>query len=203
MIENKSVLYCESHIPTTSKGNDDLINYQEGIYDNHSIGFRYKKIELAVKDSEIRTERELWNEFYPLALNPEKADEFGYFYVVKEIELFEVSVVSYGANELTPVISGKSKKNNDKIKSNLFDRLDEIKKYSKLNAESKADLKQIDLEMLQIKQIITDLSLTLPSEKNTLKNEKPFNNDTDENFKPEKTINFITNLQKHYKNEEI
>jgi len=101
-MDGKTVLFCASHIPGTSKGNDDLINYQEEVYDNHSIGFRYKQLVRAVKESTNENERKAWEEFYPLALNPEKADEFGFFWVVKEIELFEVSVVSYGANELTP-----------------------------------------------------------------------------------------------------
>ena len=134
IIDSKTVIYCESHIPATSKGNDDLINYQEGVYDNHSIGFRYKSLVLAVKDSTDQRESAAWNEFYPLALNPEKADEFGYFFVIKEIELFEVSVVSYGANELTPVIGSKSKGMNEAIKFNLNERLDSLSNNVKSNA---------------------------------------------------------------------
>ncbi len=195
-IDGKDVLYCESHIPSTSKGNDDLINYQEGLYDNHSIGFRYKNIVMAVKDSTDENERRTWDEYYPKALNPEKADEFGFFWVVKEIELFEISVVSYGANELTPTIGSKSKDSNIKIKSNLFDRLDNLNVQLKSNVDSKVIKSSFMMELLQIKQIITDLKLVEPSKKDTQIIE-PSNNDTAEEEK--KKNQFFTNLSKNYK----
>ena len=195
-IDGMDVLYCESHIPTTSKGNDDLINYQEGLYDNHSIGFRYRDIVKAVHNSTNEVERKAWDEFYPLALNPEKADDVGFFWVVKEIELFEISVVSYGANELTPTIGSKSKGDNEKIKSNLIERLDELNGQLKSIADTKNERGLITMEVLQLKQIITDLKLIEPSKKDTESNQ-PSNKDTEED--KSKTINIITNLSKNYK----
>ena len=195
-IDGMEVLYCESHIPTTAKGNDDLINYQEGLYDNHSIGFRYVNLVKAVFNSTNEIERKAWNEFYPLAINPQKADEVGFFWVVKEIELFEISVVSYGANELTPTIGSKSKRTNEKIKSNLIERLDELNVQLKSKAETKDERGLITMEILQLKQIITDLKLIEPSKKDTELNQ-PSNNDTDK--EESKTINPITNLSKNYK----
>ena len=193
IIDGKTVIYGASHIPTTSKGNDDLINYQEGLYDNHSIGFRYKKIELAVRDSADLEEAKNWNEFYSKALNPEKADEFGYFWVVKEIELFEISVVSYGANELTPTLGSKSKDKNNVIKSDLMERLDSLS--VQLKTDNKGQSKQNELEVLQLKQIITDLKLIEPLEKGTPKNDEPLNKDI---HKAEsKSINIFNNLKKH------
>ena len=195
-IDGMEVLYCESHIPTTAKGNDDLINYQEGLYDNHSIGFRYVNLVKAVFNSTNEIERKAWNEFYPLAINPQKADEVGFFWVVKEIELFEISVVSYGANELTPTIGSKSKRTNEKIKSNLIERLDELNVQLKSKAETKDERGLITMEILQLKQIITDLKLIEPSKKDT-ELKQPSNNDTDK--EESKTINPITNLSKNYK----
>lgn len=177
VIDGLNVLYCESFIPETSKGNDDLINYKESLYDNHSIGFRYKNIVWASKDSENELSRKAWDEYYPLAINPEKADEAGGFFVVKEIELFEVSIVSYGMNSLTPNLSGKSKETNDRLKTELSERIDELARQLKPNAD-KEERKTIDLEVLQLKQIITDLQLVEPSKKDTLN--EPSNNDTDE-----------------------
>ena len=195
VIDGKTVLYCESHIAPTSKGNDDLINYQEEIYDNHSIGFRYKNLSLAKKDSANEIERRTWDEFFPLALNPEKAESEGYFWVIKEIELFEVSVVSYGANELTPIIGAKSKEGNKKIKTNLIERLDELTVQLKSNAETKADAKQIELQALQLKQIIADLELSEPTKKDT--QTEPSNNVTPSE-ESKKSNNLFNNLNKHY-----
>lgn len=176
VVNGLNVLYCESFIPETTKGNDDLQNYKDGIYDNHSIGFRYKNLIWASKDSENELSRKAWDEYYPLAINPEKADEMGGFFVVKEIELFEISVVSFGSNSLTPNLTGKSKEINNRLKTELSERIDELARQLKPNAE-KEERKTIDLEVLQLKQIITDLQLVEPSKKDTL---EPSNNDTDE-----------------------
>jgi len=177
-IDNLEVMYCESHIPTTTKGNDDLINYQEDIYDNHSIGFRYRNLILAEKDSENELSRAAWEEYYPLAINPEKADEFGFFWVVKEIELFEISVVSFGANELTANLTGKSKDKNENIVNDILKRIDNLNDQLKSNVDTKSDRTQINLECLQLKQIITELKLEKPSKKSTNEINLPDNNDT-------------------------
>jgi phage head maturation protease len=177
VIDGKEVLYFESFIPATRKGDDDLVNYQEGLYDNHSIGFRYKQIELAVREGGSEMESKNWAEFYPKAINPEKADEFGFFYVVKEIELFEISVVSYGANSLTPYLGSKSIEENVKLKTEIIERLDSLNAQLKSTAESKETRKDIDLEFLQLKQIITELKLSQPSKQAT-QSEEPVNTDT-------------------------
>ena len=192
-IDGKFVLWAASYIPPTTKGNDDLINYQEGIFDNHSIGFRYKSIIWASKDSENELSVKAWEEFYPKALNPEVADENGGFWVVKEIELFEISVVSYGANQLTPVLGVKSKDRNQKIKSEIISRLNEIVQL-KSSAETKADQKNIEMEALQLKQIITDLDLNEPSKKDTDQNSPSQINDTQDegDTKSKSIINILT-----------
>lgn len=196
-IDGMDVLYCESHIAPTTKGNDDLINYQEQIYDNHSIGFRYKKLEYAEKDSTNEEYSKNWAEFYPKALNPEKADEHGFFYVIKEIELFEISVVSYGANKLTANLTGKSKGNLEAVKTNLFERLDNLNTQLKSSASTKDDQKQIDMEILQLKQIITELNIDQPSKKSTEDDTQPLNDDTIEKGTKKQTSLFIKNLSKN------
>ena len=137
------------------------------IYDNHSIGFRYKIIEIADANSDDLNEQKNWDEFYPLAINPELADAMGFFWVVKEIELFEISVVSFGANKLTPYLGSKSKEENNKIKTDLLERVNELNAQLKSASESKEERKNIDLEFLQLKQIITDLKLEQPTKKIT------------------------------------
>jgi len=177
VIEGKEVLYFESFIPETTKGNDDLENYKQDIYDNHSIGFRYKNLVLAIRDSEEESERKAWEEFYPRALNPEKADEYGFFWVVKEVELFEISVVSFGANRLTPNLTGKSEEENTKVITNIIERIDFITEEAKAN-KNKAERNSIEMEALQLKQLIADLDLVEPSKKSTLDAKGPGNTDT-------------------------
>ena len=196
-IDGLDVMYCESHIAPTTKGNDDLINYQELIYDNHSIGFRYKVLVLAEKDSTNEEHSKNWAEYYPKALNPEKADEYGYFYVIKEIELFEISVVSYGANKLTANLTGKSKDNLNTIKTDLCERLDQLNSQLKSSALTKDDQKQNDMEILQLKQIITELELIQPSKKDTEVDTPPSNTDTIEKGDNKNHNSFIKNLTKN------
>jgi len=188
-LDGNTILYFEGFIPETRKGNDDLINYQQGVFDNHSIGFRYKVIEIASPNGDEK-EQKNWAEFYPLAINPEVADAMGFFWVVKEIELFEISVVSYGANKLTPYLGSKSKEENNRIKTDLLERVDSLNAQLKSASESKEERKNIDLEFLQVKQIITDLELKQPSKKGT---DSPPNKGTENNEESKQLINQILN----------
>lgn len=70
----------------------------------HSIGLQYVNISLCINDDESEKEFEFWNKYYPLVLNKEVADEYGFFWVVSEIKLLENSCVLFGANELTPTL---------------------------------------------------------------------------------------------------
>jgi hypothetical protein len=55
---------------------------------------------------------DFWNKYYKDIINKEFVDEYGFFWVVNEIKLLEVSAVLFGANELTPTLeignSGKT-----------------------------------------------------------------------------------------------
>lgn len=168
-IDGKEVIYCESKIPGTPSGDDHLVKYQSGIYDNHSIGFRYIDLELAKRDGERKAE-ENFQRYYSSLLNPEKADELGYFWVVKEIELFEISVVTFGANSLTPVTGFKGV-NKDVQLNQMFTRLNDLQSDFRNALETgnktKDQLKTLDLQIKQIKQVMSDLFNQTPSKKDT------------------------------------
>lgn len=87
--EDDNGLYAVGELGTSTLGNDALCDYQDGIIREHSIGFRY----LADKLKWIEDET--------------KAD--GGYYLVSEVALWEGSAVTFGANEMTPVLEvGKS-----------------------------------------------------------------------------------------------
>lgn len=171
-------IYHESYYPDTTLGNDMLINIQEGIYDNRSIGFRYKKIEIAIEDPETfysddvdgaikRQAKRNWDRYFPMALNPEEA-EGGYFYIIKEIELYEGSDVSFGANSLTPMLGVKSKDKGTIIKT-LQERQDKLMHTVKTGYQSDLCLKELEIQMLQIQQLQKELSESTPLIKDTQK----------------------------------
>lgn len=91
-------------------------NYNEKIYNQynlgkvnqHSIGLNYVKLSLAINDEEDEKNYDFWTKYLKFAINPEVAEERGYFWVVPEIKLLEGSCVLFGSNELTPTIGAKS-----------------------------------------------------------------------------------------------
>jgi len=83
--------------------------YKTGKVKQHSIGLQYIDIEMAINDEEYEKEMDFWNKYIDQIINKEEAEEMGYFWVVKEYKLLEISGVLFGANELTPTLeSGKS-----------------------------------------------------------------------------------------------
>ena len=94
--------------------------YKNGDINQHSIGLRYRKIQLAVNDDDFKDEYAIWTKNFNGIINPKTVLEEGYFWYVSEIELFENSAVLHGANELTPTLStgfkSEDQPSNDTIK---------------------------------------------------------------------------------------
>jgi phage head maturation protease len=166
-IDGKSVIYYESEIFETPAGDEHLVKYQSGGYDNHSIGFRYKDLEFAQKDSDNSDSQAYWDEYYPQILNPEEADKHGFFFIVKEIELFEASVVTFGANSLTGVVGFKSKSKDDQL-FELFSRMNSLQNEIKSGGNVKEEGRMVELQINQIKQIFSDVLSKEPTKKDTL-----------------------------------
>ena len=82
LYEDSFGLMFVSKMSETTIGKDALINYDEGIINEHSIGFNYIKGKIDKASSE----------------------EFGDYYEVKEVRLLEGSAVTFGANPHTPTI---------------------------------------------------------------------------------------------------
>ena len=160
-VDGMDVMYAESKMLTTTLGNDILIEYQEGVIDNHSIGFRYIDLEF------ITNESEEWKKWVDQLINPKEAEAAGYMFLVKEIAMMEWSPVSFGANKLTPYMGVKSG-NKDGYIMKLHDRLDLLEKQLRSGTQSDLAMYDYSLEVLQLKQIISELFNQEPSMKDTL-----------------------------------
>jgi hypothetical protein len=79
--------------------------YADKMINQHSIGLQYVKLELAINDSNYPAEFAVWNKYFMHVINKDVATKAGYFWVVPEIKLMEVSAVLWGANELTPTVT--------------------------------------------------------------------------------------------------
>jgi hypothetical protein len=78
--------------------------YKRGYVTNHSVGMRYVSIICCVNDEDYGAEYEAWNKYYPEIANKNTADEFGYFFAVKEAKVIEGSAVVIGSNYATPTL---------------------------------------------------------------------------------------------------
>lgn len=88
LVEDEKGLYFEAILDDIQLAQDVKTQYKSGTLNQHSIGFRYVKDKIKYDD---------------------KADIF----YVKEVDLFEGSVVTMGANENTPFVGFKSEEVGD------------------------------------------------------------------------------------------
>jgi hypothetical protein len=167
-IDGKEIngIYHESYYPESTDSTDLLIKIQAGLYDARSIGFQYEKMVFCARDSDNEDNVKNWNTYLPMALNPEVAEEAGYFWTVKEIRLWEGSDVSFGANELTPLLDMKGV-SKDLIVKQLFEKLDVCHKLFKDGDLSDDGFHKLDMEIKQIKAYITSFNELKPSKKHT------------------------------------
>jgi hypothetical protein len=100
---NTQVLFFES----TVKRDRNLYmfkQYADGNVNNHSVGMRYVKLELAVNNEDYKEEFAIWNKYIGNVSNKEDAKAQGYFWAVLEAKVIEGSAVPIGSNQVTPTI---------------------------------------------------------------------------------------------------
>lgn len=94
---------------------------------NHSVGMRYGKIVMAIGNKDFGAEFEAWEKYLPMAVNPEIAEEKGFFFAVPEGKVIEGSAVPRGSNWVTPtldkghVLSRETTEVNDEPRKALVD----------------------------------------------------------------------------------
>ncbi len=143
-------IYHESFYPESKDSNDLLIKIQEGLYDSRSIGFQYEDMSLA-NSAGTDEEKALFAQMLPNLVNPEKAQEDGFFWVIKKINLFEGSDVAFGANALTPQLGIKSIDKEDEV----FKRMARIESFmQKGSGMSDEGFQSLEMELKQLKTVL-------------------------------------------------
>jgi hypothetical protein len=101
--------------------------YAQGKVTNHSVGMLYVmgKLDLAYYDEDSEKNMEFFNKYKAQAINPDVADEYGYFWVVSEAVKREGSAVVFGSNPITPTISVKNYEPSNHSKSNKHEPSDD------------------------------------------------------------------------------
>jgi len=82
--------------------------YANGDVKEHSIGMMYVNMDIAYYDEESEKQMAFFDEMKKQAVNPELADEYGYFWVVYEAKKREGSAVVFGSNSVTPTLFVKN-----------------------------------------------------------------------------------------------
>lgn len=82
--------------------------YKNNMINQHSVGMQYVSIDLAINDTYDKDGFANWGKYLPLLGNEKDADECGYFWIVKEAKLFEISAVLQGSNTLTGVLDNNT-----------------------------------------------------------------------------------------------
>ena len=82
--------------------------YVNGDVMQHSVGMMYVNLDMAFYDEESEKQMDFFNEMKKNAVNPEVADEYGYFWVVYEAKKREGSAVVFGSNSVTPTLYVKN-----------------------------------------------------------------------------------------------
>jgi phage head maturation protease len=153
--DGMSGIYFETKMSKTTEGMDALQNYLDGVYDNHSIGFKYINIEAVQKGTNE------WAKYMNILVNPKDAEERDFMFIVKEIALYEGSTVAFGANTLTPFLGVKSG-NKQAMQIAVNKRIEAIGKTVKSGSQSDDMLYSLELQLLQLKQLFQELHFEQP-----------------------------------------
>lgn len=160
-IDGVTGTYFETKMTNTTLGNDTLINYQEGVYDNHSFGFQY------IDGEYVDESMSEWSKYLNLLINPKDAEKYGYMFVWKEYRMFEGSTVAFGANALTPYLGVKSG-NKEAIAMKVNEKVELIEKQLRNGKQSDEMMQTMAMQALQLKQYISELFSLEPDVKDTL-----------------------------------
>jgi HK97 family phage prohead protease len=139
-----------SKLGQSTKANDALLDYQDGILREHSIGFNYVQDKIKFVEESPLNESGHWD--------------------ITEVKLWEVSAVTFGANEFTPVLD---------VAKGLDNQSQLIKKLEQLNASflkaikngkgTDERLENLEARFKQICELQKALATEKPLIKSTLK----------------------------------
>jgi len=155
-VDGYDVLYFESKLSETEEGEEVLVQYREGILNQHSIGFKYIKLDY------IDEKSPQWEDFLASIINPDDAKEVGFAWDVHEIKLYEISTVSFGANALTPMLGLKTAEK-WMLLDNIYSKLNTLLSLAKSGKHKSVET--FDLQVSQLKQQIKELYADLSQSK--------------------------------------
>jgi len=144
--EDSKGLYFVSQLGRSTKGTDALLDYQDGILREHSIGFNYVKGKIEELED----------------------DTIGKYYNITEVKLWEGSGVTFGANEFTPTLEAEKSLIDSDYLLNLNNDMNTLIKALKNGKGTDERLENIEFKLKQIQQKYNSLSELKSFDKDTL-----------------------------------
>lgn len=151
--EDENGLFAVGYLGTSTKGEDALRDYDEGIINEHSIGFQYISDKIKWIDDSSRPN--------------------GGFFQIHELKLWEGSAVTFGANENTNVVD-VVKSMDDKINEikKLTDQIDLVVKSMNNGRGSDERFHQLAMKLKFLNARLVDIMATKPVDKNHFADQK-------------------------------
>jgi len=149
LYEDSKGLVGISELGRSRKGEDALRDYQDGIIREHSIGFNYIKGKIEKQTN----------------------DTSGEFFNITEVKLWEGSAVTFGANELTPVLDVAKGLDYNAILTKIQTLSESLNTAIKNGKGTDERLENIELMFAQLMQLQDSLKGLKPSIKDTLNGE--------------------------------
>lgn len=143
--EDNHGLLSVNKMLSTPRGRDTLIEYDEGHFTEHSIGFRIIKWEFDADEDVL---------------------------ILTEIQLFEGSAVTWGANQETPVIDIKSLREDSAIFEGMISKVHAIQRCLKREITDTRAV-EMEAELASIKTLVEQWGLALRKEFGTKLDVKP------------------------------
>lgn len=164
--EDDKGLYFESLLGTHTEGADAAKMYEEGVINEHSIGFRYigDKMEFIEIDSEEKIDALVSSGEFD-SVNKEAVMMYGGYFKIHEVKLYEGSFVTFGANENTPNLTGKSEEEVKAFRKDLDGKVSDLMKS--INDGEKG--LQVEREILYICKQFEALGASEPHIKHSVK----------------------------------
>lgn len=154
--EDATGLFAVGFLGNSTAGNDAWNDYNDGIIREHSIGFRYisDKIKF-IEDSSM---------------------EIGGFYQINEVQLWEGSAVTFGANDQTNVVEiMKSEQKFEHVKR-INDQIETITKALVNGKGSDERLFELEMQLKRLNSQLTSLAIHEPVLKHHSIETEPKNN---------------------------
>ena len=170
--EDEYGLKVVSKLGKSTKGNDAFLDYQDGILREHSIGFNYVQDKIKFIEDSSLNEAGHWD--------------------ITEVKLWEVSAVTFGANEFTPVLDVAKGLNNKSQLSNKLEQLNaSFLKAIKNGKGTDERIENLEARFKQICELQKALTIEKPLIKSTLKAEsRTSDSDKLNNFNNNLFLNF-------------